>query len=93
MPPIDSWVEQPTAGMGLPENWQPQTNQGWQPLTGTDAKNVAGDSRPQLLMPGTNRPLNHTINQITHPKEAAPILLSAINEITEAYENMSASGK
>jgi len=91
MPPIDSWLEQPSAGMDLPENWQPQTNQGWQPLSGTDANNVAGDGRPQLLVPGTNRPLNHTINQITHPKEAAPILLSAINEITEAYENMSTS--
>lgn len=92
MPPIDSWIE--VSSSGLPADWRPETVRGWQPL----ASNIPNDiqsiiERPQLLVPGTDLPLNYIIDQNTHPEEAAPVLFEMINLITEAYDNLKEKGE
>jgi len=91
MPPIDSWIE---VSGGLPSDWKPETLKGWQPL----ASNIPNDvrsiiDRPQLLIPGTDSPLNYIIDQNKHPEEAAPVLFEMINLITDAYDNLKETGK
>jgi hypothetical protein len=65
----------------LSENWKPLASNGWEKAPGSSA-----------LIPGTGRPLGHTIDVQKHPKEAAPILFEALKSISNAYDKMKNEG-
>ena len=77
MPPVKDWV---AAGM-LPVNWSPSTANGWKPAPSSSA-----------LIPGTDRPLGHTIDPNKHPTEAAFVLLDALARIAAAYDDLKNAG-
>ncbi len=79
LPPFDSWITVPTGQ--LMENWQPEAANGWKPTT-------THTGTTGILIPGTSKPLNYTIDINQHPEAVAKILLEAINRITTAYDKM-----
>ncbi|MCO5292903.1 MAG: hypothetical protein M9959_14365 [Chitinophagaceae bacterium] len=90
MPPISEWIVL-APNEGIKHNWAPSTDKGWTSLPST-GNTKATDSRPQLLVPGTDKPLTHTIDINKYPTEAAPVLLEAINQISESYDKMAKKG-
>lgn len=81
MPPFESWIKPGP----LPDKWRPAPSAGWEPID--PAGNV-----PEILIPGTDTPLGHTIDQDKYPVEVAPVLLEAINLITGAYDHLKDEG-
>lgn len=77
MPPVQDWIP---AG-SLPAGWSPSTANGWKPAPGSSA-----------LIPGTDRPLGHTIDLGKNPAAAAPILLDAVARIAAAYDGLKNAG-
>lgn len=80
MPPVENWVHI-TGPNTLSNGWQPVAANGWKPNGNTDA-----------LIPGTGNPVGHTIDLNRHQQEVAPLLLDAVNRITEAYDRMKSNG-
>ena len=79
MSPFEKWIKPPSGG--LPLDWTPNTSDGWQPVIASN-----------ILIPGTDRPLNHIISIDRHPEEAAGVLLTAIHLISETYDNLKEDG-
>jgi hypothetical protein len=75
--PIDKWVMPGP----LAVNWQPEVSKGW-----------VISEQSNATIPGQQKPLGHVININEHPKEAAPVLLEAINRITESYDELQGDG-
>lgn len=86
LPPFDSWITIPSDRDDLAATWKPEESNGWQPMASD--KTATG-----LLVPGTLKPLNYTIDINKYPKEAANILLEAINRIAIAYDTMKSDNK
>lgn len=80
MPAFGQWIWAPGAEV-LSDGWQPEVSNGWQPVPGISA-----------LVPGSNRPLGHTIDIGKHPGEAAPLLLEAVTRIAVAYDRLKEGG-
>lgn len=78
LPAYHTWIK--ADELTFDPNRQPKTTNGWQPLP-TGAK-------PDVLMPGTNRPITHTIDINKYPAEAAPIIFEAITRIETAYNEL-----
>lgn len=77
MPPVNDWI---VAG-SLPADWSPSTANGWKSTMGSSA-----------MIPGTDRPLGHTIDLQKYPGEVAPLLLETITRITAAYNDLKENG-
>ena len=78
MPSVNDWV---SVAQSLPSGWAPSSANGWKPAVSSAA-----------LIPGTDRPLGHTIDPKKYPTEAATVLLDALVRITEAYDNLKNEG-
>lgn len=77
MPPMNDWI---VTG-SLPANWSPSVANGWKPATSSSA-----------MIPGTERPLGHTIDMQKHPKEAASVLLETVTRVAAAYDDLKQNG-
>ncbi|MCF8237142.1 MAG: hypothetical protein K9I85_03235 [Saprospiraceae bacterium] len=71
LPPFDEWPRP----QSLPYTWEPEDALGW-----VDAR------FSPLFIPGTDRPLGHTIDIDKYPEAAAPVLLEAIRQITSSTD-------
>ncbi|MBK9337741.1 MAG: hypothetical protein IPM98_14725 [Lewinellaceae bacterium] len=80
MPPVRNWVHL-SGDASLPADWVPATGRGWTPAPNS-----------MVRIPGTDTPMGHTINANKFPEEAAPVLLEAINRITQAYDSLQSRG-
>lgn len=78
MPSLADWV---FPGGALPSGWSPLPANGWKPAPGSTA-----------LIPGTDRPLGHSIDANKYPREAAPLLLEALTRISEACSHLKNEG-
>ncbi len=73
----------PTQIKPFSPSWTPATQSGWAP---------GPDGGATVLVPGTDKPLEHTLDINKHPKEAAAILLVALTRIAEAYDKLHEKG-
>lgn len=64
-------------------SWTPATQSGWAP---------GPDGGATALIPGTDKPLEHTLDINKHPKEAAALLLVALTRIAAAYDKLHDNG-
>ena len=78
MPPVENWIP---VHENLPSGWAPSAAEGWKPTTGSSA-----------LIPGTTRPMGHTIDPVRHPAAAAEVLATALVQIAGAYDEMKENG-
>ena len=82
-PPVNEWIMPGSLASG----WQPNTVNGWIP--------ISSGSLPDgviALNPINTLPLGHTINVNKNPTEAAPVLLEAITNISNAYNKLKTEG-
>ncbi len=80
MPPVSEWIE--IGEMDPESDWAPAPEQGWVAIE------EQAEGSVQVLLPGTDRPLGHTIDIDRYPAEAAPLLLTGALLIEEAYEEL-----
>lgn len=78
MPPVTSW----TPVVPRPPGWTPSPENGW-----------SGQGPGNVLIPGTDTPLDYTIDPDTYPGEAGPVLLDALTHIIRAYDELKADGQ
>ncbi len=78
MPSSADWV---SVSGTLPDDWAPLPANGWKPAPGSTA-----------LIPGTDKPLGHTIDPKKYPAEAAPVLLEALIRIADTYDRLKGEG-
>lgn len=77
MPPVEDWV----TAQPLPSGWTPNPQDGWTPSATATALN-----------PATGQPLGHTLDFGQHPEAAADLLLTAIEQIGHAYDDLQGQG-
>lgn len=78
LPAYETWIFPEPLAVG----WKPENSNGWIPSDGGIA-----------LVPGKDVALGHILDINAHPKEAAPVLMEAINLITETYGRLQNEGK
>lgn len=91
MPSPDSWIIPDQ----ITEDWEPDSQDGW-----VKTFEILGDgkfvTKPGygvfLSVPGTEKPLGHTIDQYKHPKEAAPLILNGITRIITSTDSLQQQG-
>ena len=87
LPPVKSWIIPAL----ITDQWEPDENEGWVPkiiaVQPSEEKDENLDNIVTLI-PGTDQPLTHTIDQYKFPVETAPVLLKAIDLIITAFDSL-----
>ncbi|MCF8245852.1 MAG: hypothetical protein K9J37_06730 [Saprospiraceae bacterium] len=83
MPAFENWTNPNTGNLS---DFIPTTGSGWVPAQ-------PGGSGFVPTIPGTDRPIGHTIDPNRYPTEAAPILSSALDAITDAVDRLVQAGE
>ncbi len=89
-PPFENWIHPIPA---LPQDWTPKPSNGWTPSAPPDKRpNLTGEPTstytPPATIPGTETPLNHTIDQVRHPVEYGTLIGDVYNRITAAKDKL-----
>ncbi|HAQ38787.1 MAG TPA: hypothetical protein DCX89_04945 [Saprospirales bacterium] len=87
LPPVTSWIIPDV----ITNQWEPDENDGWVPKIITVQPSEEKDENLDnilTLIPGTDQPLTHTIDQYKFPGATAPVLLKSIVLISTAFDSL-----
>lgn len=87
LPPVTSWFIPDM----ITDQWEPDENDGWVPkIIAIQPSEEKGENLENIvtLIPGTDKPLTHTIDQYKYPGATAPVLLKSIDLITTAFDSL-----
>lgn len=87
LPPVTSWIIPDM----ITDQWEPDEKKGWVPvIISVQLSEEKGENLDNIvtLIPGTDQPLTHTIDQYKYPGATAPVFLKAIDLIITSFDSL-----
>ncbi|MBK9149693.1 MAG: hypothetical protein IPM26_01300 [Saprospiraceae bacterium] len=81
LPPFSQWIKV----LPVDPLWKPDPSFGW-------VKNTGLNPQPVVTIPGTDRPINHTIDMDRYPVAAGTVLVDAVRRLEEVYDSLHQTG-